>query len=56
MTAFEELLSVLFGRRIRVLEDPDPVVFRDTFLAGSARKVRIYPLKPSKPTRKLARK
>ena len=46
----------MFGRRIRTLQGPDSDVFRDTLLARSGQKVRIYPLKPAKAVRKVSRK
>ena len=56
LTAFGETLSVLFGEEIRVLEDPDRDVFRDTFWSPDPGKVRIYPLKWPKAVRKVSRK
>ena len=38
------LLSVLFGGRIRLLEEPDSFVFLDTFRAGSGPKVPCFTL------------
>ena len=52
LTAFWEILSVLFGGRNRLLEEPIPVMFRDTFLAGSARKCLVLPFEPVSSVRK----
>ena len=48
LTVFVELLSVLFGDRIRVLEDPDRDVFRDTFLSRLGQNPHVLPFEPAR--------
>ena len=56
LTAFVEILSVLFGRGIGSSRTRFRTCSGTPFDAGFGRKVRIYPLKSSKAVQKVARK
>ena len=56
LTAFVETLSVLFGRRIRVLEDPDPSCSGTPFWPAPARKCLVFPILSAKAGQKSGQK